>query len=209
MEARSTFKLACGRGDEAAEAVQEYFSETEDYSKGYSMDHHHSIAHTKMCELMYLKQNAEKLLFYGQQGEKLFGKRSHQVDYLGITLAAQALALRWLDRANEATTAYQRATRCAAAFQGPMHYSYYNMVADYHVAGGETDAAISLRDKQLGEIAGKGQPYREATVRLYRARLLKRRGDSIDAEVDTIRKLAAALRKPAIITDALDALLAG
>lgn len=203
LEVRATFQLSCAKLDEATTAVQTYYSESE-----HNFPHHFGVAQAKICELMYLHQNWEKLLYFGEQGERVLGADPTKTEYSAIVIAAQALALRKLGRDTDSSTAYRKAVTRASRVAGSMDHAYYNFLCDFHVAAGDLQAAISLRNRQLEDMANKGQPYWEATARLHLARLMKQRSDSIDGEVEKIRHLTADLRKPQIITEALNSLLA-
>src|SRR5262249_48883125 len=139
-------------------------------------------------------------------GEQILGRSADKAEYSAVVLAAQALALRKLGQDSEAATAYRLATAKASAIRGAMHRSYYDLLCDYHLAEGNLQAALALRERELSELVNKGQPYWEAICRLQYARLLKQLRQPFDYQLTPIRTLAAQLRQPEIILQQVDAL---
>jgi hypothetical protein len=199
----STFELTCGSPEKAEEAAQHYLAEAE------GDRHHQGNAYLGLCNAAHKRQAWEDLLDYAKRGEQVIGNVSTKVEKIAQVLMAQALALRKLGRDSEALVAYRLATTKASAFKGTMQRSYYSLLCDFFLAAGNLQEALSTRERQLREMVDKGQPYWEAITRLEHAHLLKRLDKPFAEEIEPIRSLAAKLRKPEIILDQVDALLAG
>jgi len=198
MSVRASFELNFGATEKAEAAIQRYYAESEPYSP-----HYFGLAHTKQCELFYLRGEWEKIIPYAERGIKVIGANEFLQTDIAILWAMQALAHRRLGRESEAMLAFQRALNKAGRLNIPLGRVYYDVMCDFHLAHGELAAALALRERQLTDVIGKGQPYWESVIRLSYAWILKQLGRTYDEQSALIRHLATKLKKPEIVLNPL------
>lgn len=195
---RSSFEMIIGPTEKCEAAVRRFYSDTQSYDR-----HHHGSAHLDICWLLAQQGEWERLLPYTLKGIEVIGDSEQLESSVAALWAVQALALRNLGREAEADLAFQRAKAKAERIVTPMGRQFYDWMSAYHQMGGQVQAAISVRERQLREMTGKGQPYWEAVVRLSYARLLRQVGAPYTSQVDEIRRLAETLKKPEVVLEPL------
>jgi ATP/maltotriose-dependent transcriptional regulator MalT len=201
MSIRASFELTFGATEKAETATLRYFNET-----ASSEPHHYAIAHLRMTELAYLRGDWDKVLSYAERGMTAIGDNDQLQDDLASFSAAKAMALQKLGRDAEADIAAQQAVMKAAKFAYPLSRLYYQSLSTFYLGKGQLDEALALRERQLADIVGKGQPYWEAVIRLECARLSKQLGEPYDEHLISIRTLATKLKLPDIVLDPLSKL---
>ncbi|GEM_PF-3149675 len=200
LSLRANFEITFGATEKATHTIRRYYSETQSYDR-----HHFGSAHVELCSLMALRGDWERMLPYTLNGIEVTGDNVQMQGNVATLWAARALALRKLNREVEALVAFQRAKAKADLMQIPIYRVYYDMMCDFHLEVGEVEAALILREHQLKDVIGKGQPYWEAVFRLAYARLLKQIGRPYAEQVSQIRQLSMKLKKPEVVLDPLSA----
>ncbi len=197
---RASFALHCGRYEEAAQRISEYLAMSEHFQ------HHFLAAQVMLCQYTYRQGQWEAMLKIAQQLESDLLDDDGYLQDLCLVLAAQALGQRKQGDEAAATLAYRRAVTKAASTRVVMEPMYFDLLADYHEASGGLEEAANLRQRQLEQMAGKGQHYWEARARLHRLSLLKRLGQPIEAEIEPTRQVIQRLQQPAELLTALEKL---
>jgi hypothetical protein len=77
-------------------------------------------------------------------------------------------------------------------------------LARYHELGGDLEAALGIRDRELAVVTRKGMIHRACRVEIERCRLLSRAGTLTPADVGKARDAAAKMRVPDWYLERLD-----
>ncbi|MEO8609257.1 MAG: hypothetical protein ABI690_15305 [Chloroflexota bacterium] len=209
QELRCSFEVARGKIDDAQAETNRYLSMADEATSSSHKRHHKTVAYASMCDVAYRQQDWTLLLNSALQGELLSAGEDQHVERHAYFVACQALAQRKLGAEDQANLAYRRATMQASEITGmTLPRGFYDTLCLYNEATGAWDAALKLRDRQLAEIADKGQPYWESRVRLERIRLLKALGQPIADDAAATRPVIGRLKRSDKFTAELDRLTA-
>jgi hypothetical protein len=142
---RCSFELEMERWDTAREAANHHLAMSE-----HGWKHHHGVAaHSYLTEIAYRQQAWETVITESKIGEELGRRNEHVIEEISFMMAARALAHRRLGQETEAQQAYRQAVAIPARTARMMRFVYYDALCDYHLAEGDIEAALKIRDRQL------------------------------------------------------------
>jgi hypothetical protein len=122
----------------------------------------------------------------------------------GDSRLKRTLASGWIWRAVIHRTRGEERTASRAFHTGMRHLQNLSSAAEicadalvgYYTLGGDTKAALSIRDRELVAIAKKGMNHRSAVLHLERCKLLNQMGKLTSSDLDDARNAAAKLLHP-------------
>lgn len=165
-----------------------------------------SSAYLDLCYISYREGDLDATLGFANEAET-WARRFNRRRRVSTALSWQALVAR--KKGNEETALRHFRQALAQAEELGVAPSYYEPLCEFHEAGGQSDTALKLRERQLSELAGKGYNHDECELRLKRCRLLGRMGLPLDDEVAEARTAGDRLLKPARFLAKLDRVLQG
>ena len=157
--------------------------------------HHEADTRKALCWISYRQGEWEKLAEHAATGEGLARELGYRYE-LALFLMWRAACAR---RAGDETGARRHRRQAVGTMERlgqPPGESYFDALACYHEQAGETDDAWSVREEELACSQGKGHLAYEATIRLKRVALLKKRGRPLEDETAAARGAIARLRDP-------------
>lgn len=202
-ELKSSFYLATGNIKQAKTASQEYLEISEG---GWYRSHHGAIACSVLCEVAYREQAWDDLHSYAQLGTEWIQDKNNLSYHVCALLASQVIALYHRGEHNAAAQLYRKTVMRAERAESDMLPVFYDMLCDYHRLTEDLQAALWWRQKQLGEIVGKGQKYQESRCRLDLARVLKELGRPYHDMLAEAREVIETLKIPKPLLEELAAI---
>jgi hypothetical protein len=195
---RCVQEIAVGNLDAAEEATQRFMSLCEDRGDR----HHYGVsAQARMCEIAHLRGDWQRMLHHAQIGEQWERNSTSMVEYKPFFSAALALAHRRLGNEDEARRYYRIAANEAASSIADEVRHYFDLMCAYHESEGDLQEAAALRQRELENMKGKGQLYREVRVRLEEARYLKQLKQPYAETLARAESLLPRLKKPEVFAE--------
>lgn len=161
-----------------------------------------------LCEIAFRQNDDEALLSAALAGEEMARKVGHQVELSGFHLW-QALVARRAGREDVAVPLYRQAVTRLNRLEMPPDSSYRDAECAYHLAAGDVDFAVGVRDSEFAQIEGRGRFRYETAVLVKRCELLAQLGTLSSADIEAARQSAARLKKPQAWLARLDRLTPG
>jgi tetratricopeptide (TPR) repeat protein len=156
---------------------------------------HMMYAYEMLVHYSYLQGQHERAHYLILQSEAM-ARDNQRVSLVAITQAWRAL-FNLIDGQDDiAQTLYQHATHNMSQLGMAISLSYYEAVCAYNERIGDLPTAITMRDKQLASVQGKGASYLEAEALLKKARLLGRMGNDTQATLEQAFVVSHQLLKP-------------
>jgi hypothetical protein len=202
------FALQRGRLDEAQAAALKMLDMTGEERSPATADHYALDAYADLCAIAFQAGDWDALKEWAAAGEETARRRDKQLE-LAKFLAWRALLERRDGNEPAARRLIRAATARASRLKAVPGESYYDALAAYHEQGGETGAALTVRDQELKAIAGKGRHTHEARCRLKRCRLLAQMGLPLADDLRAAREVALKLRHPEKYVEEIDRLAGG
>jgi hypothetical protein len=148
-----------------------------------------------LCEICHALGRLDEVAGHAADMEGRSAKKEH-------LLRTRASARLWLAVTQRARGDERAASR---SFHRGMHWLKgldardeicAEPIARYYETGGQLQAAVAVRDRELAAIAKKGMLHRSCRVRIERCRLLSRAGSLAPADVESVRQATVQLRVP-------------
>lgn len=197
---RTTFHKSLQQREEWREATQQYLAMSEGYT------YHHVVAHLDLCLIDMVEERWQDLLDHVQYAIALCRDDDDHIQHRVTFLALQALALHKLDREQAAHTAYQQATTMQSRLGSTLSNAYCDALAAYHEHAGDLQAALRVRERELADIADKGQPFHECQTRLKLCELRQQLGLPLADDLERLRQVASKLVYQDAVLREIDAL---
>jgi hypothetical protein len=189
------FAMERGQAREAYDVcmrVLELASADRDQSRAV---HFATCCYCTLCRLAGHAGEVETLADWSARAAESARTKGHQCEH-SEALAWQAVAaLRKGDEAG-ARRLRQNATAQMARLKRPPKQGYFEALVCYHEQRGDADAALAVRDAELGFIEDRGRHLYETRVRLERCEMLRRLGRLTAADLAATRAAAGRLRQP-------------
>jgi hypothetical protein len=158
------------------------------------LQHYRPIVHAWLCKVAFRQRDHHSLADWALLGaERVPG---YQQKVLRLFWACQAFLARRAANEKEARRLYRMATARTNRLRSPPMDGYFEVLCDYHEAGGDLEQALQERDRELAFFVDKGMPMGEFLSRMERCRLLSRLGLPLGEEASAARAVAGKLRKP-------------
>jgi hypothetical protein len=199
------FALQRGRLDEAQVASLKMLAMTDEERSRATADHYALDAYADLCAVAFERGDWGALREWATAGEETARRRDKQLE-LAKFLAWRALLERRAGNEDTARRLFRAATSRAARLKAVPGESYYDALCAYHEQGGESGAALTVRDQELKTLAGKGRLTHETRCRLKRCRLLAQMGLPLEDDLRAAREAAAKLRHPEQYFEEIDRL---
>lgn len=195
LGSRRQFALDLDRTDEALELGRKSLALAAEDPEPSRARHFLVFTYSGLAEIAFRQGDDETLLAAALAGEEVARKVGHQVELAGFQLW-QALVARRAGRDDIAGALYRQAVTRLGRLEMPPDASYRDAECAYHVAAGDLDWAVQVRDSELVEIEGRGRLRYEAAVRVKRCELLAKAGGLTPADVEQARAAALRLKAP-------------
>jgi hypothetical protein len=192
---RRIFALELDRFDEALEYAMRELALADNDRDRSRAEHFQVFVYCALCEVAYAKGEWENLAGWSETGDAVTRRVGHQVE-LAELLAWRALAARKAGDADRAMRLCRSAGSRMKAQRMPPTRGFYDGLCAYHELGGDLEATLAVRDRELRDVAGWGRHLSEARCRLNRLRLLARMGKPLAEEAAAAREAASRLRQP-------------
>lgn len=194
---RINFNLVMNRIAEAKKETDRYLA-MDDID-----DHYYSEALLNACEVGTLQKDWQSVLAWAKEAEPICRRLGRHTE-LTESLAWQALAMRQTGQELEGSRTYLMAANYGSRLGAIPGEGYYDALCAYQEVGENWEFALEIRGRELANLLGKGQIWRECQCRLNRCRLLKRLGKPLDDELSAAREIAGKLKDPTPILAELD-----
>lgn len=192
---RHWFAYEVGELDEAHRLALEELAMADADPDRHTARHHEADTYKALCWIAYRRKDWRALAGYATTGEE----RARAIHYryeLALFLLWRAVCTRREGGDAEAQRLCRQGESRMAQLGQPPGESYFDALAEFHILGGDLDAAWKVRQRELETTQGKGQLAYECQVRIKRTLLLRRMGLSGDAEEAAAREAARRLREP-------------
>lgn len=181
---------AFDRYDEAIEAARKLLAMSE--FEAFRQAH----AYQLLCSLAYRQGNLSRALQCADEIEKLALRIQRKGSQAMAHTWKAILYLKQGDAERAKGYYHQAVTRMQSLGITPSAH-YYDALCDYHEHLEDYESALALRDEQYKSIEGTGAFHDECEYWLKRARLLGRAGQPLDDVLQSARRAATNLQKPA------------
>jgi len=186
-ERRARQALVFERWEEAYAATLRYME------RSGNNDFRLADAYMMLCEIAFQRRDFEALWEATLAGE-MHTRRENRKGGTADFLAWKAVCQRGLGDPIQASRFYRMAT--AQAMPLKAKYSFYEILTEFHLAGGEYDLALQVLDRALSEATESESPYLETECRLDRCRVAVQTGQGLAEESDLAHTAAKRLLKP-------------
>jgi hypothetical protein len=183
--------MRCGRLDEAEASARRSLQ----LADGPSQAHPASGALSDLCYLDHLRGGWNALQGHAEAGEEA-ARQANRPAAVSEFLLWRAVAARQQGDEHQAQRLMRKAASRAGRLGAAPSLTFYDALRAFHTLGGDLNAALAARGRELEALAGKGQWFQECRARMDRCRLLRRIGRPLDVELAAAREAASRLRRP-------------
>jgi hypothetical protein len=191
------FLLDLDRTDEALELGRQSLALSSEDPEESRSRHFLVFTYSGLAEIAFRLGDDEALLEAALAGEETARRVGHQVELAGFQLW-QALAARRAGREDFATPLYRQAVARLNRLGMPPDASYRDAECAFHVAAGDIDWAVQVRDSELAEIEGHGRLRYETAILTKRCELLAKMGPVGADDLQRAREAAGRLKLPEV-----------
>lgn len=195
LGSKRQFALDLDRVDEAMELGRASLALAAEDPEETRARHFLVFTFSGLCEIAFRQHDDEALLAAAMAGEEMARKVGHQVELSGFHLW-QALVARRAGREDVAVPLCRQAVTRLNRLEMPADSSYRDAECAFHLAAGDVDFAVGVRDSEYVQIEGRGRLRYETAVQVKRCELLAQLGTLTSFDLDVARECAAKLKKP-------------
>jgi hypothetical protein len=182
------------RYDEAESHARAGLALAADDPDRWTASSHAVFCYSHLCHAAWL-HDGPGLAEMAEEGERLARQTGHRLEQSEFHLWLALLARRSGDEVLARRLAHQARGRVARLGMPPDHI-YFDALVAFHLEGGEAEAALAARDRELVILSGRDRWNAEARCRAERCRLLGLLGRLTAGDVEEARRAARRLRRP-------------
>jgi hypothetical protein len=193
---RREFALQRRLYDEAGEAAGRSLAIIAEKPDTATARHYTVFVYNGLCVVHFGRGEWDRLAEVAALGEEAAHRVGHKLE-LSECVLWQALVARRGGDEDRARLLYTRATAQVGRLRMPPDDSYFDALGAFHELGGQTEAALAARDRELQAVEQQGRLACECRCRVQRCRLLGRLGRLTAEDLEPARASALRLRDPA------------
>ncbi len=205
---RREFALQRRRYDEAEAAARRSLAIIAEKPATATAQHYAVFVQGGLCVVHFGRGEWDRLGGAAALGEEAARKAGHKLVWSECVLW-QALVARRGGEEDRARLLYTRATAQVGRLRMPPDGSYFDALCAFHELGGQPEAALAARDRELQNVEQQGRLACECRCRVERCRLLARLGRLTAEDLQAARAAAGRLRDPAPHLSELEGIAAG
>lgn len=183
-----------GRYDEADAYARTGLALAADDPDRWTARSHAVYCYSHLCHAAWVCRTDE-LAELAAEGERLAQQMSYRLEQSEFLMWQALLARRHGEEAVARRLAHRARSNIARLGMPPDHL-YFDALSAYHLAGGEVEAALAVRNRELMSLVGRGRWCAETRCRSERCALLARLGRLTAFDLDEARQVAQRLRLP-------------
>ncbi len=201
QDCRIDYHMACGRFEDAQEHGRQALAMADEEDS----DFYRAEACARLCRIAYRLGDFESLAGWAEIGEMAACRRRNKEHFAVFLLWKGVLAAR-TEQGEDAQTLHDRALQQIRQLLCQPGELFFDALATFHIACGQPEKALQVKEEELAAIEGMGRTAYEARIHLERCHILASMHKLGEDDIAKADEAFGRLREPARFRAELKAL---